>query len=150
MKNNIKIGITIGDANGIGPEVIIKTFLEHKEIRNTTLIIYSSVEIIQYYIELLKFKLTVNIINSIDYAIMGEFNVFPISNNFKITPGLPSKESGQLAYQALYKASEDVCIKKIDAIVTGPIDKNTIQNAKFSFGQTEFSPILLIKTTHLC
>ena len=63
MKNNIKIGITIGDANGIGPEVIIKTFLEYKEIRNTTLIIYSSVEIIQYYIELLKFKLTFNIIN---------------------------------------------------------------------------------------
>lgn len=140
MKNNIKIGITIGDANGIGPEVIIKTFLEYKDIRNTTLIIYSSTEIIEYYIELLKFKLTVNIINSIDYAIMGEFNVFPISNNnFKLTPGLPSKESGQLAYQALYKASKDVVLKKIDAIVTGPIDKNTIQNTKFSFsGQTEF------------
>ena len=53
MKNNIKIGITIGDANGIGPEIIIKTFLQYKTIRDQTIIIYSSVEIIEYYMSLI-------------------------------------------------------------------------------------------------
>ncbi len=57
MKNNIKIGITIGDANGIGPEIIIKTFLQYKTIRDQTIIIYSSVEIIEYYLQILKHEI---------------------------------------------------------------------------------------------
>ena len=58
MKKNIKIGITIGDANGIGPEIIIKTFLQYKTIRDQTIIIYSSVEIIEYYLQIFKLNLT--------------------------------------------------------------------------------------------
>ena len=102
MKNNIKIGITIGDANGIGPEIIIKTFLQYKTIRDQTIIIYSSVEIIEYYLQILKLNLTLSIINSIEEAKIGKFNILPINNNFKVTPGLPSKESGQLAFEAIY------------------------------------------------
>jgi 4-hydroxythreonine-4-phosphate dehydrogenase len=139
MKNNIKIGITIGDANGIGPEIIIKTFLQYKTIRDQTIIIYSSVEIIEFYLQILKLNLTLSIINSIEEAKIGKFNILPINNNFKVTPGLPSKESGQLAYEAIFRASKDILMKKIDVIVTGPIDKKSIQNSNFPYnGHTEF------------
>ena len=138
MKKNIKIGITIGDANGIGPEIIIKTFLQYKTIRDQTIIIYSSVEIIEYYLQILKLNLTLSIINSIEEAKIGKFNILPINNNFKVTPGLPSKESGQLAFEAIYRASKDILMKKIDVIVTGPIDKKSIQNSNFPYnGHTE-------------
>ena len=63
MQNFIKLGITLGDPNGIGPEIILKTLLEENSLNDIIPIIYSEVEIIEFYLTHLKIKLDINIID---------------------------------------------------------------------------------------
>ena len=140
MKNTIKVGITLGDANGVGPEIIIKTFLETKSIRDTIFIVYSPVDVIQYYLKNLNLTLDLNIIDAVSNAECGKFNIISIDyERFQLSPGFPSKNTGELAYRSIAEASKDILNNSINCIVTAPIDKNTIQSNSFSFqGHTEF------------
>ena len=140
MQNFIKSGITLGDPNGIGPEIILKTLLEENSLNDIIPIIYSEVEIIEFYLTHLKIKLEINIIDDPLKAVPGVVNVFGLSkSNFKIDFGQPKKVSGQVAFQSLSKASDHALKNLIDVIVTAPIDKNTIQGDNFNFnGHTEY------------
>ena len=140
MQNFIKLGITLGDPNGIGPEIILKTLLEENSLNDIIPIIYSEVEIIEFYLTHLKIKLDINIIDDPLKAVPGVVNVFGLSkSNFKIDFGQPKKVSGQVAFQSLIKASDHALKNLIDVIVTAPIDKNTIQGDNFNFnGHTEY------------
>lgn len=140
MQNFIKLGITLGDPNGIGPEIILKTLLEENSLNDIIPIIYSEVEIIEFYLTHLKIKLEINIIDDPLKAVPGVVNVFGLSkSNFKIDFGQPKKVSGQVAFQSLSKASDHALKNLIDVIVTAPIDKNTIQGDNFNFnGHTEY------------
>ena len=88
MQNFIKLGITLGDPNGIGPEIILKTLLEENSLNDIIPIIYSEVEIIEFYLTHLKIKLDINIIDDPLKAVPGVVNVFGLSkSNFKIDFG---------------------------------------------------------------
>ena len=140
MKTFIKVGVTLGDPNGIGPEIILRTFSDSHLVNDSIIVIYSPVQIIDYYINILDLSLSYNILNSSSHAKIGKANLFPIEySNFHVSMGISNKASGEIAYKSLSAASKDMMQNKIDCIVTAPIDKKTIQNQHFNFnGHTEY------------
>jgi 4-hydroxythreonine-4-phosphate dehydrogenase len=136
-----KIGITIGDLNGIGPEVIIKALADHRLVSMVTPIIYGSTRVLSFYRKLMNLE-------EFNYSqVRGPGQFFPKSINvmncwedvIEIQPGTPSKTTARAALVALRKTVEDYKSGFLDAIVTGPIDKNTIFADDFQFhGHTEY------------
>lgn len=140
-KENIRIGITHGDYNGIGYEVIIKA-LSHKEITDLfTPVIFGSSEVASFYAEKLKmddFKFkAVKDINDIEDGVI---NIVEVLDKVQTpTVGRPSKEGGVAAVKALEKASKAIEEGEIDLLVTAPFDKNSVQSDTFKFpGHTEY------------
>ena len=141
QKNKLRIGISLGDFNGIGPEVILKTLADNRILNHCVPVIYASGYIInkerkhlgldhfafqqQKTAESLDPKKT-NVINCWD-------------QDYEVTPGKPTRESGQAALRSLQAACQDLKAGLIDGLVTAPIDKDNIQAEDFHFpGHTEF------------
>ena len=134
------IGITLGDINGIGPEVIIKSLMDPRIVNIITPVIYGSTKILSYYRKNLGIE-DFNYSQVRDnYFNHKKINVVNCWNEMaEINAGTSTKEGGSYAYKALERAVKDLKEDKINAIVTGPINKNNIQSEEFKFpGQTEF------------
>ena len=137
-----RIGITIGDPNGIGIELILKTFLEKRIFDFCTPIIYGSGRVISFHRKAL--NLDDLKLNTLKPGSKLNFNGLNLVNcwedEVKIELGKPTIEGGKYAFKALEVASQDLRDNKLDAIVTGPVDKQLISKAigeKF-VGQTEY------------
>ncbi|MDH5475259.1 MAG: 4-hydroxythreonine-4-phosphate dehydrogenase PdxA [Cyclobacteriaceae bacterium] len=136
-----KIGITIGDINGIGPEVIIKTLSDNRILSHCTPIIYGSTKTLSFYKKLMENKeFNYSQVKEGDHFFSKKINVVNCWEDvIDITPGIPTEKSGKSAFLAIQKATEDLKSRAIDAIVTAPIDKKNIQNETFKFaGHTEY------------
>ncbi|MDH5599135.1 MAG: 4-hydroxythreonine-4-phosphate dehydrogenase PdxA [Cyclobacteriaceae bacterium] len=141
IKNNIpRIGITIGDINGIGPEVILKSLAHSKILDYVTPVIYGSTKTLSYYRK--NFKL-----DDLQYIRVKDEEFIPKKINvvncweevIEITVGQPTPEAARASRLSLMKAVEDLRNDKIDALVTGPINKHNIQSEDFNFpGHTEY------------
>ncbi len=135
-----KIGITIGDSNGIGPEIILKLLANHNLEQSTPIVIGQSA-IIEFYSRLLGLSFPYKIIDNIEQAPEDGISVLEIERTsvFAPTPGKLISESGLLAMQAIEKATE-FCIKgMLDAMVTAPISKEAVNLAGYYIpGHTEF------------
>ncbi len=137
----VKIGISIGDYNGIGIEVIIKTLKDHRILELCTPIIYGTTRILSYYKKALKVEqFTYATLHNIDQPNPKTINVFSCWNNeAQVNVGVPTEQSGKHAVQALTIASQHLAEGKIDALVTAPIHKENVQSEKFQYpGHTEF------------
>lgn len=138
---NIKIGITHGDINGIGYEVILKMLDDNRILEFCTPVIYGSAKIASFYRKALGMQQQqVNQIKEADEARDGVINVINVvDEDCKVEPGQGTKESGAAAFAALERAVTDVRNGKIDAVVTAPINKDNIQSELFTFpGHTEY------------
>lgn len=137
-----RIGITLGDYNGVGPEVVMKALSDNRVLNLITPVIYGSGKIISFYKKLL----TVEEFNYTQVRNKGQFALKSINvvncwsdETFEIVPGKASKESGKAAFIALKQASAELKEGVIDGLVTAPIDKSTIHSEEFPFkGHTEF------------
>ncbi len=141
MAKRVKIGITIGDKNGIGPEVILKSLQDPRILSGITPIIYGCGNVINHYIKTLGFEqLSFECISSAEKPVENRINLVNVlPEEFTVKEGLEQKSSGNLAIKAIEHASADISAGKIDAIVTAPISKSVCQNAGFNFpGHTEF------------
>lgn len=136
-----RIGITLGDLNGIGPEVIIKALADHRLLNLMTPVIYGSTKVLSFYRKLMNLEE----FNYSQVKIKGQF--FPKAINvvncwedmIEINPGQPSRQTAKAALICLKRAVEEVKEGLIDGFVTGPIDKNTIHGEEFPFqGHTEY------------
>ena len=142
MSKRLKIGITQGDTNGVGWEVILKIFSDNRLTELFTPVIYGSSVAAAFYqkrlndIEPVKFV----VVDSAERAQQGRVNLVECgAKELSVTPGKPSKVGGEAAAAALNKAIEELKSGAIDAMVTAPIDKEMIQSEVFSFtGHTEF------------
>lgn len=137
----LKIGISSGDINGIGLEVILKTLNDKRILELCTPIIYGSSKVVSYHKNIVNFKGSkVNSIREVEHAKEGMVNVVNCWNeNVRISLGEVSEEGGKYAYIALDQAVNDLNDKKIDALVTAPINKKAMQLANFPYaGHTEF------------
>jgi 4-hydroxythreonine-4-phosphate dehydrogenase len=138
---NIKIGITIGDINGIGPEVILKSLNDNRILDRITPIIYGSDKALNHYIKTLNLDNSQPlVITSAEKAKTNHINVINVvKKEVNISEGKEDIEAGKVAIQALERATEDISNGNIDAIVTAPISKSVCQNAGFDFpGHTEY------------
>ncbi|MGI9551562.1 MAG: 4-hydroxythreonine-4-phosphate dehydrogenase PdxA [Aurantibacter sp.] len=135
------IGVSLGDMNGVGPEVIIKTFLDSRLLKLLTPVIYGSGKIISYYRKILEVEdLKYHQIRDINQAKSNALNILNCwEENVTIKPGIPSTEAGKYALQSLEMATRDAISQKLNGLVTGPINKKTIQQEDFEFpGHTEY------------
>ncbi len=140
-KKIIKAGITQGDINGIGYEVIIKTLSDKRITEICTPIVYGSPKLSAYHRKSLNIEnFSLNIIKTPESANPKRPNVINcVSDNTRIELGKSTKESGEAAFASLEAATDDLIEGKIDVLVTAPINKNSIQSDKFNFpGHTEY------------
>lgn len=136
------IGVTLGDFNGIGPEIILKTLSDQRVLKICIPVIYGSYKIFSRYKKILNINEELNFfqVKSIDQINSKKVNLITCwEDDFEVTPGIPSAESGKCAFLSLEKAVDDAIKKNIDAILTAPIDKANIKSEKFNFpGHTEY------------
>ncbi|MDQ3290765.1 MAG: 4-hydroxythreonine-4-phosphate dehydrogenase PdxA [Bacteroidota bacterium] len=140
-KQRLKIGITLGDYNGIGPEVIIKTLADARILNFCTPIIYGSGALINktrklLHVEIFSFH-QIRQIGEFDQKRVNVLNCWEEEHELNL--GTPTPQSGKAALQSIQAASSDLKAGLIDGIVTAPIDKDNIQSEEFKFpGHTEF------------
>jgi len=139
-QRRLRVAITHGDTNGIGYEVIFKTFADPSMLEMCTPIIYGSPKVAAYHRNALGFKANFTIINSAEEAVPDRLNMLAaFENEVKVELGIPSKEAGTAALMALERAMEDYNKGLFDVLVTAPINKNNIQSDDFHFcGHTEY------------
>lgn len=141
MSNLIRVGITHGDINGVGYEVLLKAFSDYRLTELFTPIIYGSSKVAAYHRKVLNCKsIPLNIIEEASQAKEGSINfINTLKEDVKVEIGEPSRIAGEAALQALEAAVADLHDKKIDTIVTLPINKDSIQGDTFKFaGHTEY------------
>jgi len=138
--SKIKVGITHGDPNGIGYEVILKTFADPAMLEICTPVIYGSPKVASYHRKSLDLQTNFTTVGSAGDAHDESLNlVHCTADEVKIELGQPTEIAGQAAFAALERAIKDWQEGLIDVLVTAPINKNTIQNDKFHFpGHTEY------------
>ncbi len=137
----LKIGITQGDTNGVGWEVILRTLSDQRMTELFTPVVYGSLKAAKHYMSLLDredYGVQFNVVSSADEARRGKVNLVD-TGDVDPTVGVASAEGGRAAVEALQAAVADLKEGAIDAMVTAPIDKETAQSDEFPFtGHTEF------------
>lgn len=137
---NPKIAITVGDINGIGPEVALKSMVKRNVLRTASPFIIAPLKIIEFYSKRLNLKFHI-MFDEDDLSIEdGVVNVLPMKNfkNFEINIGKPTKTSGRIAGESIKLAVELCLTQKAHAICTAPVSKKALNLAGFNFpGQTE-------------
>lgn len=136
----IKLGISIGDLNGIGCEVTLKTFQDSRMLDFCTPILFASNKTIAAQTKALEMDIKYNGIQEASKAIDGKLNVVNVWNEFpNLQYGEATEEAGKYAIKSLKAAVEALKNDDIDVLVTAPINKNNIQSEDFKFpGHTDF------------
>lgn len=139
-ERKIKVGISVGDSNGIGIEVILKTFEDKRMLDFCTPIIFASSKVISFHKNMMNSDVKIQGIQSLDAVIDGKLNLVSVTKEeVKVEFGNPTKESGDFALKSLEAATEALKEGKVDLLVTAPISKDNIQSDSFQFaGHTEF------------
>lgn len=139
--NKIKVGITQGDINGVGYEVILKALDDNRILELCTPVIYGSAKIAAFYRKSMELaSQNFNQIANATDARIGEYNIINVvSEETKVEPGLSTSVAGEAAFIALERAVADLRVGNIDVLVTAPINKHNIQSETFVFpGHTEY------------
>ncbi len=138
---NIKVGITLGDINGIGPEIIIKALKDNRILSDITPVIYGSSKVISFYKKMLQIhefsyqncRTGADIQNK-------KINIVNCWNEeVDVQPGVSNVTGGKYALKSLEAATADLADGKIDVLVTAPFSKDAMKSAGFDFpGHTEY------------
>ena len=137
----VKVGITHGDMNGIGYEIIMKTFHDQRMLESITPVVYGSSKVASYHRKSLNIsEINFNLVKNADSAIAKRMNIVNVTHEeVKIELGKSTEIAGQLAYKALEAAVQDLLQHHIDVLVTAPINKKNMHTANFRFpGHSEY------------
>tara|TARA_B100000795_G_C22782430_1_gene433007 strand:- start:275 stop:1324 length:1050 start_codon:yes stop_codon:yes gene_type:complete len=139
-KDKIVVGISLGDVNGVGIEVVLKTFEDKRILEFCTPVLFGTSKILSFHKKVLNIETSIYEVYSIDQIVDGKINVLNISKEeVKIDIGTATKSGGQFAFKSLNEATKSLKKGGIDVLVTAPINKETIQSDEFNFsGHTEF------------
>ncbi|MCC9137488.1 4-hydroxythreonine-4-phosphate dehydrogenase PdxA [Pontibacter silvestris] len=140
-KYKAKLGISIGDTNGIGPEVIVKTLSDNRILNYCTPVIYASAALINKVRKILQAEhFHFQQVASAEALVPRKINVVNCwEEDIALEPGNPTPVSGKASLESLMAASKDLKAGLLDGLVTAPIDKDNIQSEEFNFpGHTEF------------
>ena len=137
----VKVGISHGDINGIGYEIILKSLSDPRMMDLFTPIVYGSSKVASYYRKAIGLKdMNFNIIEKSETPHHKKANLIEVTNKeVKIEIGKSSQAAGELAYSALESSVEGLKQNNVDVLVTAPINKHNIQSESFDFpGHTEY------------
>jgi 4-hydroxythreonine-4-phosphate dehydrogenase len=139
-EENIIVGISVGDLNGIGPEIIIKSYEDPRNLELNTPVIFASGKTMQFFKNHMNSKINFFNIDSADKIIQGKVNVVNVWREpVKIEFGKTDKKIGEYAIKSLEAATKALKEGFIDVLVTAPINKNNIQSDTFNFpGHTDY------------
>ncbi|MDR2475589.1 MAG: 4-hydroxythreonine-4-phosphate dehydrogenase PdxA [Bacteroidales bacterium] len=141
MENKIKIGITHGDINGVGYEIILKMLQDPALIDLCTPIVYGSPKVAAYHKKVLNIEsVSFNIITKVEDANHKRINIINcVDEEVKVELGKSTPIAGRASWLALERATKDCKRGAIDALVTAPINKKNIQSENFQFtGHTDY------------
>ena len=141
MSAKVIAGISIGDVNGIGLEVIMKTFLDQRMYNFCTPVLYGSSTALAYHRKVLNLEQlnyqTVSNLSNLSPKTLNVFNC--LDENLIVNLGAPSRKAGEYALTALDTALNDLAQANIDVLITAPVDKSQINSEKTQFtGHTEY------------
>ncbi len=140
-QDTIKVGISHGDINGIGYEVIMKTLLDPRILEMCTPIVYGSPKVAAYHRKALNIEnLSFNHIRAAKEATPLKAHIINcIDDNIRVELGKSTPAAGESSFLALDRAADDLQKGFIDVLITAPINKDNIQGENFKFpGHTEF------------
>ncbi len=135
-----KIGISIGDINGIGPEVILKAFDNRSILKDIIPIVYGSTKVLTHHKNMTRVETQFVNTKDVANAVSGKINVIASGDeNIEVTLGKVTKAAGQFAIDSLNAMVKDAKEGVLDAIVTAPINKHAMQLAGWGYpGHTEY------------
>lgn len=135
-----KVGITHGDTNGVGYELIMKTFAEPAMMDICIPVVYGASKVAQQHRKQLDMNINFNVIASANEAEAARLNLLNCTDDeVKVEMGQATPDAGRAAYQALERAVEDLKAGRIDVLVTAPVCKASIHGKDFNFaGHTEY------------
>lgn len=136
----IIVGISVGDLNGVGAELILKTFEDSRMFEFCTPVVFASNKAFQFLKKHLNMPIATQRVDSFDRLSDRKLNIYSIwKEPFNFEFGQETKEAGKKAIESLQVATKALKEKKIDALLTAPINKANIQTEDFSFpGHTDF------------
>ena len=139
-EENIKVGISIGDLNGVGGEIVLKMFEDSRILEFCTPIIFASIKTLTFLKAHFKSEINFNSINNIGQTVSGKINVFNVWNEqVNIEFGKEDSKIGEYAFKSLEVATKALKRGDIDVLVTAPINKHNIQSEDFQFpGHTDY------------
>lgn len=137
---NIIVGISIGDLNGIGSEVILKTFEDSRMLELCTPVIFANVKILSFIKRNLNSEVALHGIDKIDQLVKGKINVLNVwKEGVDINFGQQDDNVGKYAVKSFVAATKALKEDLIDVLVTAPINKYNIQSEEFKFpGHTDY------------
>jgi 4-hydroxythreonine-4-phosphate dehydrogenase len=137
---NIIVGISIGDLNGIGSEVVLKTFEDSRMLEFCTPVIFANVKIISFVKKTFESTSAIHGIDTLDQIVIGKINVLNVwRENVEVNFGVNDDAIGKYAVKSFVTATKALKEGKIDVLVTAPINKYNIQSDDFKFpGHTDY------------
>lgn len=140
MAENIIVGISIGDLNGVGSEVVLKTFEDSRVLDLCTPVIFANVKIMSFLKRVYNLTLSFHGIDSLDQLVQGKINVLNVwKEPVNIEFGKNDNEIGKYALKSFFAATKALKEGKVDVMLTAPINKYNIQSEEFNFpGHTDY------------
>ena len=137
---NIIVGISIGDLNGIGSEVVLKTFEDSRMLEFCTPVIFANVKIISFVKKTFESTSAIHGIDTLEQIVVGKINVLNVwRENVDLNFGVNDDAVGKYAIKSFMTATKSLKEGKIDVLVTAPINKYNIQSDEFKFpGHTDY------------
>ena len=136
----IKVGISIGDLNGIGGEIVLKTFQDKRMLEFCTPVIFASVKLVSFLKKQFKYDFKFHGVNSPKNILQGKINVVNVwKENIEINFGKECTIAGEYSIKSLKTATRSLKANEVDVLITAPINKQNIQSESFKFpGHTNY------------
>ena len=137
---NIIVGISIGDLNGIGSEVVLKTFEDSRMLEFCTPVIFANVKIISAIKKTFESTAAIHGIDTLEQIVIGKINVLNVwKEHLELNYGANDEALGKYAIKSFVAATKALKEGKVDVLVTAPINKYNIQSDEFKFpGHTDY------------
>ena len=136
-----RVGISCGDLNGVGIEVVLKCFEDARMLADITPVLYCSAKVVSHHRKALKLdEVQFHRVNDARDALPKKLNLVNLwEEDVEIELGKPSGTLAGYSIKSLEAAAQDLASGKVDVLITAPIDKNSMKQAGFAYpGHTEF------------
>ena len=137
---NILVGISIGDLNGIGSEVVLRTFEDTRMLELCTPVIFANVKLLSFIKKTIETEAMFHGIDTLDQVVVGKINVLNVwRESVDLTFGEATELGGSFGIKSFVAATKALKEGKIDVLVTAPINKFNAQSEEFKFpGHTDY------------